>query len=65
MKFRYFRFFLIISVLFLNACSAMTDNTCSSVECQQFEAQNTELKVWWSPALRNSVDEYSLVPVHE
>lgn len=58
------RLALFIITVFISAC-ASTEKSCLTEACQRVDANSSELKVWWSPALRNGAAAYSTVPVND
>nr|BAG49617.1 HrpT [Pseudomonas viridiflava] len=55
---------LFVVAVLLSACATM-QTSCFSSDCQQLGANNSSLKVWWSPELRNDSSEYSLVHLND
>ena len=54
---------LFIITVFISAC-ASTEKSCLT-DCQSVDANSSELKVWWSPALRNGAAAYSTVSLND
>ncbi|QXI31252.1 hypothetical protein [Pseudomonas vanderleydeniana] len=56
----------VLSVLLLSACTSMSETSCNNVGgCQQVDANNSQLNVWWSPALRDGGGQYSTVSLND
>ncbi|MDI2591016.1 hypothetical protein NYP20_19135 [Pseudomonas sp. N3-W] len=56
---------VMISLFFLSACTTGSATSCAAQDCQQLDANNARLKVWWSAALRDGGGEYSTVSLND
>ncbi|SEQ35634.1 hypothetical protein SAMN05216600_105149 [Pseudomonas cuatrocienegasensis] len=55
---------LLMVALLLGACTTM-QTSCFTRACQTVDANDSSLSVWWTPALRNDVTEYTTVYLNE